>query len=155
MRMSKGVEWALHTLLNLHIAGGGPVGNGQLAEAHGLPSAYLNKQLQQLVRAGLLTSTPGVRGGFQLAKAIEQITLLDVVEAIEGDVRLFQCTEIRCCGRIGEIAPAPTEPCPVKVAMVRAEDAWRQALAAQTLADVQAELERRPEVTDAVRASIT
>ncbi|WFB88456.1 MULTISPECIES: Rrf2 family transcriptional regulator [Streptomyces] len=155
MRMSKGVEWALHTLLNLHMTGGGPVGNAHLAAVHGLSPTYLNKQLQALVKAGLLTSVPGVRGGFQLARALERITLLDVVEAIEGDVRIFQCTEIRCCGRVGEIAPPPTEPCPVKVAMVRAEDAWRQALAAQTLAEVQAELESRPEAAGAVRTALS
>ncbi|MFG2544240.1 RrF2 family transcriptional regulator [Streptomyces sp. NPDC048594] len=155
MRMSKGVEWALHTLLNLHMTGGGPVGNAQLAAVHGLSSTYLNKQLQALVKAGLLTSVPGARGGFQLARPLDRITLLDVVEAIEGDARIFHCAEIRCCGRVGEIAPAPTEPCPVKMAMVRAEDAWRQALAGQTLAEVHAELERRPEVTGAVRAALS
>src|SRR5687767_2851219 len=68
MRMSKGVEWAIHTLLNLDVIGGGPVGSGQLADAHGLPAPYLNKQLQQLAKAGLLASTPGPRGGFRLAK---------------------------------------------------------------------------------------
>ncbi|MFI6875763.1 RrF2 family transcriptional regulator [Streptomyces sp. NPDC050400] len=155
MRMSKGVEWALHTLLNLHMTGGGPVGSGQLAAVHGLSATYLNKQLQLLVKAGLLTSLPGARGGFRLARALEDITLLDVVEAIEGDVRPFQCTEIRCCGRVGELTPPPSEACPVKVAMVRAEDAWRQALAAQTLAEIQTELEHRPDVVDAVRSALS
>ncbi|MDX3054321.1 Rrf2 family transcriptional regulator [Streptomyces sp. NE06-03E] len=154
MRMGKGVEWALHTLLNLHIAGGGPVGNGQLAAMHGLSATYLNKQLQLLVKAELLTSVPGAHGGFRLAKDIDKITLLDVVRAIEGDVRLFQCAEIRCCGRAGEITPRPTEPCPIKTAMVRAEDAWRQALGAQTLAEIQSELEQRPSIVSAVRGAL-
>ncbi|MEV0183224.1 Rrf2 family transcriptional regulator [Streptomyces sp. NPDC050625] len=154
MRMSKGVEWALHTLLNLHMAGGGPVGNGQLAAMHGLSATYLNKQLQLLVKAELLTSIPGAHGGFRLARGLERITLLDVVQAIEGDVRLFHCAEIRCCGRAGEIEPQPTEACPVKAAMVRAEDAWRQALAAQTLAEIQAELDRRPAIARAVHTAL-
>jgi Rrf2 family protein len=152
--MAKGVEWALHTLLNLDMAGGGPVGSGQLADAHGLPAPYLNKQLQQLSRAGLLTSTPGPRGGFRLARPLDRITLLDVVEAIEGGTEAFQCTEIRCCGKIGELSPPPTGPCPVKQAMRRAEESWREALAAQTLAGIRAELDRSPMVRDIVRSAL-
>ena len=48
-----------------------------------LPPAYLNKQLQALVRAGILSSTPGPRGGFRLARRLEDISVLDVVVAGE------------------------------------------------------------------------
>ncbi|MEU1125969.1 Rrf2 family transcriptional regulator [Streptomyces sp. NPDC005899] len=154
MRTSNGVEWAIHTLLNLAVVGGGPVGSGRLADAHGLPAAYLNKQLQQLVKAGLLTSTPGPRGGFRLARPLEAITLLDVVEAIEGDNRLFRCTEIRCQGRIGELAPAPTGACAVNSAMGRADRAWREALAGQSLAEIRAELDRTPAFGEIVRSAL-
>jgi Rrf2 family protein len=149
--MAKGVEWALHTLLNLDMIGGGPVGSGQLAEAHGLSASYLNKQLQQLARAGLVASVPGPRGGFRLARPLEAITLLDVVEAIEGSTQLFHCTEIRCCGKIGELSPPPTDTCAVNAAMRRAEESWRQALAAQCLADIRGELDRVPMVRQVVR----
>lgn len=152
--MAKGVEWALHTLLNLDMVGGGPVGSGQLARAHGLPAPYLNKQLQQLSRAGLLTSTPGPRGGFSLAKPLADITLLDVVEAIEGDTQTFQCAEIRCCGTIGELSPPPTGMCPVNKAMRGAEQAWRDALAARTLAEIRAELDLYPPTRDIIRAAL-
>ncbi|WP_030903328.1 RrF2 family transcriptional regulator [Streptomyces sp. NRRL F-5126] len=152
MRMSKGVEWALHTLLNLDMTGGGPRGNGRLADAHGLPAPYLSKQLQQLTRAGLLASVPGPRGGFRLARRLEDITLLDVVEAIEGETELFHCTEIRCSGRIGELSPPPTGACAVKAAMHRADQAWREALAAQTLADIRAELDATPAMRNILRA---
>lgn len=81
--------------------------------------------------------------------------LLDVVQAIEGDAQLFQCAEIRCCGRAGEITPRSTEPCPIKAAMVRAEETWRQALAAQALAEIQAELEKRPSIISAVRTTLS
>ncbi|MEU3188619.1 Rrf2 family transcriptional regulator [Streptomyces sp. NPDC006923] len=154
MRMSKGVEWAIHTLLNLDMIGGGPVGSGQLAEAHGLPAPYLNKQLQQLARADLLASTPGPRGGFRLTRPLEDITLLDVVQAIEGDTQLFHCAEIRCCGKIGELSPPPTGACAVKVAMHRADEAWRQALAAQSLADIRLELDRTPTIRSVVRSAL-
>lgn len=155
MRMTKGVEWALHTLLNLDTIGGGPVGSGHLAEAHGLPAPYMVKQLQQLVRAGLLVSVPGPRGGFQLARPLSEITLLDVVEAIEGDARLFHCAEIRCGGRIGELSPPPEGPCPVHAAMLHAEEALRDALAAQTLAQIRTEMDRTPAIGRVIRSALT
>ncbi|WP_405593430.1 Rrf2 family transcriptional regulator [Streptomyces sp. NBC_01092] len=148
------MEWALHTLLNLDMIGGGPVGNGRLAEAHGLSASYLNKQLQQLARAGLVVSVSGPRGGFSLAKPLESITLLDVVEAIEGDAHLFHCAEIRCCGKIGDLSPAPTGPCAVNSAMRKTEEAWHQALAAQNLAEIRAELDRTPAVRRIVRSAL-
>ena len=67
MRTSQGVEWALHACLNLSWLDA-PAPTGTLAAFYDLPPAYLNKQLQALVRAGILTSTPGPRGGFQLAR---------------------------------------------------------------------------------------
>jgi Rrf2 family protein len=153
--MTKGVEWALHALLDLDMIGGGPTGSGQLAEAHGLSAPYLVKQLQQLSRAGLLTSVPGPRGGFRLARPLSDITLLDVVEAIEGDAHLFRCADIRCGGKIGELSPPPEDACPVNSAMRRAEEAFHQALAAQTLADIKAELDRNPVIGRAIRSALT
>ncbi len=68
--MSQGVEWALHVLLTFAwLEDDEPVSTAQLAAQHDLPVAYLNKQLQALVRAGLLESLPGARGGFRLARA--------------------------------------------------------------------------------------
>ena len=67
--------------------------------------AYLNKQLQALVRAGLLRSVPGAHGGFLLAKRPDEITLMDVASAIEGRELAFQCTEI-CQLGMGQDAPA-------------------------------------------------
>src|SRR4051812_21587601 len=85
MRMSEGVEWALHSCLNLAwVEPGEAMTAARLAAFYELPTAYLNKQLQALARAGIVTSTPGPRGGFRLARPPERITLLDVVTAIEG-----------------------------------------------------------------------
>ncbi|WP_370185462.1 Rrf2 family transcriptional regulator [Rhodococcus wratislaviensis] len=141
MQMSRGVEWAVHTLLNLAWLGTNePVSTADLAAGHDLPPAYLNKQLQLLVKAGLLSSTPGVRGGFRLIRSPESITMLDVVDAIEGTGPVFRCAEIRRCGVIGTRSRAAdfTTACAVNSAMGRAEVAWRDALAAQTLAAVKA-----------------
>ena len=140
MRMSEGVEWGLHCCLLLAwLDTDEPVPTAQLAAWFELPPAYLNKRLQDLVRAGVLTSTPGARGGFRLARRPEQITLMDVVAAVEGREDVFRCTEIRQRGTGGE-APEREflHPCGIATAMRRAELAWRRELAAQTLVDLMA-----------------
>ncbi|MFG2827811.1 RrF2 family transcriptional regulator [Streptomyces sp. NPDC048434] len=150
MRMSEGVEWSLHCCVTLAgLEGGGPVSTARLAASFELPAAYLNKRLQALVRAGILSSTPGARGGFQLARPPERITLMDVVAAIEGTEDVFRCTEIRRRGAGAEASGASGasggsggsgrefgRPCGISTAMRKAELAWRRELAAQTLAEV-------------------
>ncbi|MET7645818.1 Rrf2 family transcriptional regulator [Streptomyces sp. NPDC005426] len=140
MRMSEGVEWGLHCCLTLAWVGDEePVSTAKLAAWFDLPQAYLNKRLQALVRAGILSSTAGARGGFRLARLPERITLMDVVTAIEGPDDAFRCTEIR---RRGEGADAAAgefrRACGIATAMRRAELAWRRELAGQTLADIMA-----------------
>jgi Rrf2 family protein len=114
-----------------------PVSAGRLAELFELPPEYLKKRLQPLVRAGILSSTPGPRGGYVLARAPERISLMDVVAAVEGREDAFRCTEIRQRGA-GAEAPSSEfgRPCGIAQAMRRAESAWRRELAAQTLADL-------------------
>ncbi|GAB3649950.1 RrF2 family transcriptional regulator [Glycomyces tarimensis] len=143
MRISEGVEWAAHCCLLLDWMGvDEPVSTARLAAGYGLPPPYLNKQLQPLVRAGILTSSPGKHGGFRLARGLEDITLMDVLTAIEGPEEAFQCAEIR---KNGVWADAPESsfraPCAIDTAMRAAELEWRRALAAQTLASIQANAE--------------
>jgi Rrf2 family protein len=136
MKMGEGVEWALHCCILLHWAEREAIPAAKLAEFHDLPAAYLNKQLQALGRAGVLTSVPGPRGGFRLARLPERITLMDVVAAIEGPEDAFRCTEIRKQGPAAGSPASFRPPCSVATAMWKAELAWRRALAEQTLADV-------------------
>lgn len=104
-----------------------------LAEHYGLAEAYLAKHLQALTRAGLLRATPGPTGGFRLARPADEITVLDVVEAIEGTANPFACREIR---RQGTGAATPEEcirPCAITSVMARAHKAWRDSLRAVSL----------------------
>jgi len=137
MRMSEGVEWALHACIALDWIGDRPVPAAKLASTFELPAPYMNKHLQALARAGIVSSTPGPRGGFRLARELRKITLLDVVTAIEGSEDAFRCQEIRQRG-VGAEAPksAFRKRCAIAAAMRSAEVAWRRALEAQTLADV-------------------
>jgi Rrf2 family protein len=140
MRMSEGVEWTLHCCLTLGwLDTDKPVSTAKLAATFELPPAYLNKRLQALVRAGILASTPGVRGGFRLARPPEKITLMEVVAAIEGTENAFLCTDIRKRGAgAGRPALEFQRQCVITTAMRKAELAWRRELASQTLADMMA-----------------
>jgi Rrf2 family protein len=152
--MSLTVEWTIHVCLTLACAPpGGSVHAGALAEFHGLPKPYLTKQLQALVRAGVLRSSPGVRGGFSLARPSAEITLMDIVAAVEGRAELFQCVEIRKSGVIAESGLSNMNlPCIVQVEMAKAEMVWRKALAAQTIEDLAKRLEKgAPHVVDVTR----
>jgi Rrf2 family protein len=164
MKMSEGVEWALHCCLNLSwIDAGKAVTATKLAAYYNLPAAYLNKQLQALVRAGIVTSTPGPGGGFQLARRLEEITLMDVVSAIEGSQSAFRCTDIRHRGPGGAViarsevsASGRQIPCAISQAMRTAELGWRKHLASQTIADIRTVIEdRSPNSGDDIRRWLT
>ena len=141
MKMSGGVEWAIHCCVVLSQADG-PVPAQRLAEFHGISRTYLAKHLQQLSRAGLVSSTEGRVGGYVLTRPAAEITVLDVVLAIEGREPAFRCTEIRQNGPFPASAQQCRRPCGIARAMYDAEDAWRASLASVTVADLADGVER-------------
>ena len=155
--MSEAVEWALHTCLNLAWVGPDrPVPAARLAAFYELPPAYLNKQLQALARAGIVMSTSGPKGGFRLARDPARISLLDIVQAIEGPDGAFRCREIRQRGPFGDDPDNHHQPCAIAAALADAEQAWRDRLRARTLADLGATVdERAPAVPHRTREWLT
>lgn len=153
--MNSGVEWALHTCLNLGwIEEQSTAGSAtaKLAAFYDLPPAYLGKQLQALVKAGILASTPGPRGGFTLARPLDQISVLDVVMAIEGRTPAFECAQILHQGPGADAGVDYRSACVISQSMTRADLAWRRELASETLADIRARvLEFAPETPVATR----
>ena len=135
MKLSGGVEWALHCSVVL-TAADRPVPAARLAEFHDVSSSYLAKQLQALSRAGLIQSVQGHAGGYVLTRSPEDISVLDVVEAVDGAQPAFVCTEIRQRGPLATPAEACLEPCAISRAMSAADQAWRASLAAVTIADL-------------------
>ncbi|MEV4348410.1 Rrf2 family transcriptional regulator [Actinoplanes sp. NPDC049596] len=135
MKMSGGVEWALHCAVVLNAAER-PVPAARLAELHDVSASYLAKQLQALSRAEIIRSVQGHAGGYELARPATSITVLDVVEAVDGAQPAFVCTEIRQRGPLATPPEACDKPCPVFRAMNAADQAWRAALRAVTIADL-------------------
>jgi Rrf2 family protein len=86
MHISAKTEYACIAVLQLaaSFGSGEPIRIKQIADAHGIPSRFLVQILLQLKGAGLVTSTRGASGGYQLAKDPARITLLDVMSVIEG-----------------------------------------------------------------------
>lgn len=70
---------------------GGPVGNQKIAEGTQVPVTYLAKILQQLTKSGLVTSKRGVGGGFVLSFSADEITVLDIVNAVDPIGRITSC----------------------------------------------------------------
>ncbi|MGI9601584.1 MAG: RrF2 family transcriptional regulator [Acidimicrobiales bacterium] len=141
MRLGDGVEWSLHccsvlATLPPHEA----IPAARLAEFHGVAPAYLAKQLQALSTAGIVTTRRGRRGGYHLARPPADITLLDVVLAVEGPGPAFRCSEIRQRGPSAVPAERYLRPCGIARRMGRAEQAWRNELQRTTLADLTDEL---------------
>jgi Rrf2 family protein len=89
------VEYALHSLVYLiDIPEEESIGIKDLSEFQGLSETYLSKVLAKLAKAGIVSSTPGVKGGYKLAKAAEEVSFWDVIEAVEGIKPIFQCKNI-------------------------------------------------------------
>jgi len=137
MKLSEGVEWGLHCVAILAmLPPGATLPTKALAEYHDLSETYLAKHLQALTNARIIESLPGPKGGYRLQRAPEDITMLEVVEAIDGREPSFRCTEIRQRGPLALEPAAYGVPCPIHIAMARADKAWHEALRAQTIADL-------------------
>lgn len=93
MKLSRSTEYALKALeFMVHHVPGEPVAARTIARHQQIPLGYLLKVMQQLVRGGILLSQRGPQGGFILARPPGGITLLEIIQAIEGPI--FTVTEI-------------------------------------------------------------
>ncbi|TFH11111.1 MAG: Rrf2 family transcriptional regulator [Candidatus Atribacteria bacterium] len=90
LKLSEATALALHTMVDL-AAHGDSMSAAPMAERLCASEAHVFKVLQQLVRAGLLRSKRGPGGGYRLAKAADEITLMDVYEVFEGPMRSDGC----------------------------------------------------------------
>ena len=144
MRMSEGVEWTAHAcvLLAALPSGIGLPANA-LAEFHELAPAYMAKHMQALARAGIVQSIRGAGGGYRLARSAAEISLWDILEAIEGEEPAFRCSEIRQQGPCVSPQEDFRKPCGINAAFSKAETAWRAELKSVSIADIAGDLARK------------
>lgn len=83
VKLNKSTRFALYCILELSAKPDGVVSAGEIAHKYNISEHHVAKVLQQLVRARLIRSIRGTKGGFQIARAPKEITMMDVVEIFE------------------------------------------------------------------------
>ena len=129
--ISQTVEYALRAVV--HLASEAPAGRttDQVAKATRVPRAYLSKVLQSLRRAGLVHSQRGIGGGMTLTKSPGELTILEVVNAVEPIQRIRTCP-------LG-LAAHGVHLCPLHRRLDNALALFEEAFRNSTLAEVLAE----------------
>ncbi len=123
-------RYGLRLLLDLARDGSGdPVDIGSIARRQEVPELYLSKLVTPLKAAGLVRSERGAKGGYRLSRRPEEITVLSVVEALEGRSSLFECTsDTDTCSR--------ASTCPTRLVWLGLDAVMKDYLRSITLAEV-------------------
>jgi Rrf2 family protein len=130
MEMTRAADYGLRAMLYLsRRMEAGSVLIGDIATAMEIPAQFLHKVMPRLVKAGLLHSRRGARGGYRLAKDPESVTVLDIIEAIDGPILVNRCLVGSAdCSRIGK--------CAIEEVCKRAQKAITRELGEYNLADL-------------------
>ena len=143
--LTASVEYGIHCLLLLAGRDERPASGRDLAQFQGVSPSFVAKIFSRLEKAGIVEASEGIRGGYRLARAPDQITVLAIVDAIEGRKPLFECQDIReRCALFSGCPPnwATRGVCSIHAVMLQAEKAMRDVLADRSLADLNASVER-------------
>lgn len=129
LELTRRGDYAVRAMLALARGGGGQRTAAELGRTTAIPATLVPQVMGDLVRAGLVANRRGRAGGYRLARPTGDISLLQIVEAVEGDGRRRTCV-LRGgpCRRDG--------PCDVHDAFFRAQEALFDALETVSLADV-------------------
>ena len=138
MMFSTRAEYGVRVMVDLARRGGDvPVPLTEVAEREGPPLSYLEHLVARLRRAGLIESRRGSHGGYLLARAPAQITMAEVVEALEGRIAPIECISggpdgtVRCSRESD-----PDHVCTTKLLWTRVRDAILGTLEQMTLEEL-------------------
>lgn len=138
MRLTKAGDYAMRGLIYLARQ---PQGNvilvSEIAQAMYVPESFLAKIFQSLAKAGLVRSHRGYGGGYSLNRPAAAITLLEVVECVEGPIVLNECTDPNAAVE-GEAVRECSESCIAQSVWQEAQEAVREILEAKTMAELAA-----------------
>ena len=130
LELTRRGDYAIRAMLALAPrSAGAPTAGREIAAEMGIPIGFLPRVMGDLVTAGLVRSTTGRTGGYALARAPATISLLDVIEAAEGDSRRTTC--VLRGGPCG-----PDGHCRVHPVFVDAQDALLERLSGVSLGDI-------------------
>ena len=125
MQITRQADYALRAILYLarheltrHEEGWKPATTKKIAEEKLIPNSFLAKIISQLSISGLITTSRGASGGVSLAIKPEEISLLKVVEAIDGPITLNECTKDPSICLFGDSCPLHEVWCETQAEMV-------------------------------------
>jgi Rrf2 family transcriptional regulator, cysteine metabolism repressor len=131
MRLTAKSEYGVLAMIDLACNyGRGPVSAREISERRGIPARFLEQLFVSLRRAGIVTAVRGARGGFELAKDPVEVTVLDIVEALEGPLASNVCDAER------DVACARSSACAASSVWSRATAALRDVFGTTTLAEL-------------------
>jgi Rrf2 family transcriptional regulator, cysteine metabolism repressor len=140
MMFSTKAEYGIRVMVELaRHDGGEPLPLAEVAEHGGLPLAYLEHLVARLRKAGLVSSRRGSRGGYMLARPAREITMAEVVEALEGSIAPIECISEASDGSIvcsREAAAGDGGACPTKLLWTRVRFSIVSTLRETTLAEL-------------------
>jgi len=141
MRLTRAGEYAVRCVLYLASQGAGVLcARKDIARTMDIPDQFLGKIAQQLARSGVIEIVQGARGGFRLVGAPERVTLLEVVEAVIGEIFLNDCVmRPESCNR--------SHACAVHCVWAKAKDQLRRTLQEATFARILRETSCMPSLT--------
>src|SRR5512144_1467084 len=104
LRLSKKADYALIAMKHLALRGDrGSSSAREIAEQYDIPIELMAKVLQRLVRRGLLASQQGTHGGYRLSRPSTDISVADIIQAIDGPVTVTACSsESENCGQFSK-----------------------------------------------------
>ena len=138
MLFSTKAEYGIRLMVELgRTADSAPVSLSAVAEAEMLPLSYLEHLVAKLREAGLVTSTRGAHGGYQLARPPEDIDMLEVVQALEGPIAPMECFHEEREGKVLCSHEADGgDACATKVLWTRVQGGVTKALSGTTVAEL-------------------
>jgi Rrf2 family cysteine metabolism transcriptional repressor len=138
MLFSTKAEYGVRLMVELgRQPGSEPVALSTVAEAENLPLSYLEHLVAKLRQAGLVTSTRGAHGGYRLAREADQISMDEVVEALEGQIAPMECFhntregKVQCSHEVDG-----DQACATKLLWTRVQGGVNKALSGTSLADL-------------------
>jgi Rrf2 family protein len=148
LKLTKKADYGLIALKHLAECGNPAASAKEIAEAYHLPQEALAKILQRLVKRGLLISHQGTNGGYALARSPRQISALEVIQAIDGDVFLTSCSSAsKGC--------VQQDNCTIREPLHKVNLSIRQLLARIRISDMREPDEGEPDPMDRALESAT
>jgi Rrf2 family transcriptional regulator, cysteine metabolism repressor len=148
MMFSTKAEYGVRVMAHLAKQGGeDPIPLGTIADSEGLPLAYLEHLVQRLRKAGLVESRRGAHGGYTLAREAGEISMAEVVRALEGEIAPIECISADADGILVCSREHHDEPCPTKFLWTRVQGSIVRTLNEMTLDDLVQPLTQKKRAT--------